>query len=227
MPNSNPIPTAADIAAEHTQALDTLDFNKVIAALPDVIDSAMRKTLPAQYTAELAAQIAQAMTAELTQAATRPLTAAERGTDWMLRWGCPPWCTEAHGTPNAMDSHSTRPVETTTRAADPACSGYSEGTDNLPWLTAQTVVASDKAQAYGRQTRVWLGYGVHLADVTPAKAREALAALRDFTDGLEKVVEFAEQVAADDFAGDEEVARLDMEAQERRGVRHLPEGGAA
>ncbi|MEU2300574.1 hypothetical protein ABZ584_24580 [Streptomyces antibioticus] len=59
---------AADIAREHAKALDTLDFDKVIAALPDVIDAAMRKTLPGEYTPELAAQIAQTMTDELRHA---------------------------------------------------------------------------------------------------------------------------------------------------------------
>jgi len=62
---ATPAPAPADIAAEHADALSTLDFDKVIAALPDVIDSAMRTTLPDEYTAELAAQIAQAMIAEL------------------------------------------------------------------------------------------------------------------------------------------------------------------
>jgi hypothetical protein len=58
-------PAPADIAAAHTEALDTLDFDKVIAALPDAVDTAMRNALPGRYTPELAAQFAQAMAAEL------------------------------------------------------------------------------------------------------------------------------------------------------------------
>lgn len=59
---------ADDIARAHADALNTLDFEKVVAALPDVIAAAMRKTLPGKYTPELAAQIAQTMTAELRHA---------------------------------------------------------------------------------------------------------------------------------------------------------------
>lgn len=212
---------ADDIARAHADALATLDFDKVIAALPDVIDHAMRTAIPDEYTPETAAAIAAAMTAELRHPTGQP------GTERAQRWGCPTWCVEEHGTPGAMDAHSTRPVESTLLAADLDCSGYSTGSDNLPWLTAQTVVTCDKPQAYGRYTKVWLGYGVHLAELSPAKAREALDAMRAFTDQLARVVEDAERIAADDFDGDPEVARLDMEAHDRRAGRKPRTGGAA
>lgn len=211
---------ADDIAREHADALTTLDFNKVIAALPDVIDAAMRTTLPGKYTPETAAAMTAAMTAELRHA-------HQSGTDRAQRWGCPTWCVEEHGTPAAMDAHSTRPVESTLLAADLDCSGYSTGSDNLPWLTAQVVVTCDKPQAYGRHTKVWLGYGVHLAELSPAKARQALEAMRAFTDQLAQVVDDAEQVARDDFDGDPEIARLDTEATDRRVGRKPRTGGAA
>lgn len=58
-------PAPADLAAEHTAALNTLNFDKVIAALPDAVNQAMQATLPGRYTPELAAQFAQTMAAEL------------------------------------------------------------------------------------------------------------------------------------------------------------------
>jgi hypothetical protein len=83
-------------------------------------------------------------------------------------------------------------------------------------MSAQVLVSNDKSHAYGRTTSVWLGYGVHLAELSPAKAREALDALRAFTIRLAAVVDFAEQVAADDFEGDPEIAAADREAETRR-----------
>lgn len=80
-------PAPATIAAEHAAALDTLDFNKVVAEssrphptagevfpdlnrlkaeLPDIIDQAMRKTAPGQYTPEAAQEVADTMLGMLT-----------------------------------------------------------------------------------------------------------------------------------------------------------------
>lgn len=129
------------------------------------------------------------------------VTAAQRGTDWMNRWGCPGFCVEDHSQPNSLDCHSTAPIETTLRAAEVDCSGYSDGAEALPWMTAQVVVNNDDVQTYGRETRVWLGYGVHLAEISPAQARRALDAMRAFTVRLAAVVDFADQVAAEDFPG--------------------------
>jgi len=144
-----------------------------------------------------------------------PLTAVQRGPEWMLRYGCTPWCVNDHTVPASADWHSTAPTETSLLASAVDSSGYSDGTDNLPWMTAQVVVSNDLPQAYGRHTSVWLGYGVHLAELTPGKAREALDSLRAFVARLEPVVDFAAQVAADDFPGDPEIARLDREAEDR------------
>ena len=64
----------------------------------------------------------------------------------------------------------------------------------LLWLSAQVVVSNDKPQAYGRRTQVWLGYGVHLGELNPAEAREALAEMRGFVNRLEHVVKQAEDI---------------------------------
>lgn len=127
---------------------------------------------------------------------TAPLTAALRGPAWMARWGCPDFCVVPHGEPLALECHSTAPVETSLLASDMDCSGYSENGESLPWLTAQVIVHDDQADS--RRTQIWMGYGLHLAEISPAEARKALDELRAFTTRLAAVVDLAEQVAADD-----------------------------
>lgn len=205
----------------------TFDRDKLIAALPSAVHEAMRKTVPDEYTPEQADAFAAYMIAELTQPgqpANGPLTAAQRGTEWMLRFGCPPWCIENHGQPGALECHATTLAETKLRISDVDSSGYSESGAALPWLSAQVVVMNDRAQAYGRETRVWLSSGVHLSEISPAKAREALEAMRGFVSQLEAVVDDADRIAADDFAGDPEIARLDTEAANAR-VKRITEAG--
>lgn len=60
-----------------------------------------------------------------------------------------------------------------------------------------------------------LDSGLHTAELSLAKAREALTSMRGFVAQLGAVVEQAEEIAADDFEGDPEVARLDREADNR------------
>ncbi|MBT2526844.1 hypothetical protein J7E91_15770 [Streptomyces sp. ISL-99] len=150
------------------------------------------------------------------EASRLPLTAAQRGPEWMLRYGCTPWCVNDHAEPVAAEWHSALPVETRLRDAAVDSSGYGANGDSLPWLSAQVVVTNDKPHAYGRRTQVWLGYGVHMGELTPAEAREALEAMRGFVRRLEHVVKQAEEIARDDFDGDPEIARLDREAEDRR-----------
>lgn len=57
----------ADTAREHTARLD---LDRLTAALPAAVDEAMRKTLPGEYTPQLAAGIAAEMIARLTGAKT-------------------------------------------------------------------------------------------------------------------------------------------------------------
>ncbi|MFE6539778.1 hypothetical protein, partial [Bacillus cereus] len=44
-----------------------------------------------------------------------PLTAQMRGSEWMARWGCPPWCINDHSEPNAAEWHATPQIETELR----------------------------------------------------------------------------------------------------------------
>ncbi|MEU3292988.1 hypothetical protein ABZ722_11570 [Streptomyces longwoodensis] len=142
------------------------------------------------------------------------ITAAQRGEEWMLRWGCTPDCTNDHDAPNAPEWHVASRIETTLRDLD-ADNSWAENA-RVPWLGAQVVTINDKPQAYGRQTRVWIDYGTTTGELSPAQAREALEALRGFTAQFAEVVEYAERSAADDFDGDPEIARLDREAEDRR-----------
>ncbi|MCZ4605343.1 hypothetical protein O3S80_16630 [Streptomyces sp. Lzd4kr] len=155
-----------------------------------------------------------------------PLTAAQRGPEWMARYGCTPWCINNHSERNAAEWHSTLPAETKLRDAAIDSSGYSDNGVGLPWLSAHVVVINDKPQAYGRTTSVWINYGVHTGELTPAKAREALEAMRGFVSRLAAVVNDADRIAADDFAGDPEIAAADREAEDRR-IRAITEAREA
>ncbi|AVH57770.1 hypothetical protein C4B68_20590 [Streptomyces dengpaensis] len=108
----------------------------------------------------------------------------------------------------------TAPVETALRDIDDQRTARENA--EVPFLAAQMVVSDYRPQAYGRHTEVWLSAGTTIGSLTPAKARQALEAMRGFVDQLEAVVTLAEETAAGDFEGDPEVYRLDREAEERR-----------
>jgi hypothetical protein len=150
------------------------------------------------------------------EASGLPLTAAQRGGEWMLRWGCLPWCVNDHAEPFAAEWHTTLPAETKLRDAAIDSCGRSGNGDGLPWLSARVVVSNDKPQAYGRNTQVWLDYGLRTGELSPAEARSAMEAMRCFVKRLEHVVTQAEEIAQDDFEGDPEIALLDREASDRR-----------
>jgi hypothetical protein len=105
----------------------------------------------------------------------------------------------------------TAPVETKLRDIDDHCTPSENET--LPFLAAKVVVIGYRQQAYGRRTQVWLEYGRTTGSLTPAKAREVLAAMRDFCDQLEAVIDLADKAAADDFDGDPEIAAADRAAE--------------
>ncbi|WP_055525695.1 DUF6907 domain-containing protein [Streptomyces graminilatus] len=146
----------------------------------------------------------------------QPLTAARRGPEWMTYWGCTPWCVEDHTDPVAAEWHTSIPVETEIRAANLDSNSYTAKDNDLPWLAARIVVSNYLPQAYGRKTQVWLDYGKQIAELSPAQARKALTEMQGFVAQLQAVVEQAEGIAADDFEGDPEIARLDREASDRR-----------
>ncbi|MEW2421289.1 hypothetical protein AB0911_12175 [Streptomyces nigra] len=143
-----------------------------------------------------------------------PLTAQQRGTEWMARYGCTPWCINDHSTPLAADWHTSQGVESTERDIDSGRTAPERA--QLPFLAAQTVVHNDKPQAYGRTTNVWLHYGPSTGELPPAEARKILDSMRRFVADFETVVAHAEQSALDDFKGDPEIAAADREAEDRR-----------
>nr|WP_119589732.1 hypothetical protein [Streptomyces scabiei] len=209
--------TAEDRVINEPGAPASLD--KTIAALPDAVHEAMRKTLPDKYTPELADAIATHTVAELTRRSS--VTAAQRGDAWIARYKCAmPDCVLDHaGKDGEPGWHSTVPIETPTRDID---------TDNLgnedePFLAAQITVSDYRPQAYGRKTTVWIHYGTHTGEVAPATARQLARELRQFAGELEALSDRAEKIAAGDFEGDPEIAQLDSEAEQRR-IRRITEG---
>lgn len=113
-----------------------------------------------------------------------------------------------------LGGRMTSPVESTLRDID---DGYSSReNEQRPFLAAKAVILDCRSQAYGRRTEVWFDYGLTTASLTPAKARDALAAMAGFCAQFEAVIELAEQEAARDFEGDPEIARLDQEYEDRR-----------
>ncbi|WP_371551712.1 hypothetical protein OG266_39505 [Streptomyces sp. NBC_00554] len=129
----------------------------------------------------------------------QPLTAAQRTP--VLDYGLGGW--------------RTAPVETEQRDIDDQRTAAENS--KTPFLAAEMVVTDYRPQAYGRQTEIWLSYGITTGSITPAKAREVLEAMRDdFLPKLEALVALAEETAAGDFEGDPEIARLDRAAEDAR-----------
>jgi len=182
-----------------TERVLSASLDEAIAALPDAVDEAMRAALPHRYTPELAAQLAETMAAKMRQPnADGPLTPAQ----------------SIPAPDDGLGAWITAPVETTLRDIDDQCAAREN--EELPFLAAQMVVSDYRPQAYGRHTNVWLHYGRTTGTLTPAKAREVLAAMRDFTDQFEALLDLAEKTSVGDFEGDPEIARLDREAEDRR-----------
>ncbi|MFD9319319.1 hypothetical protein ACFWDQ_16745 [Streptomyces sp. NPDC060053] len=217
---------SASPSAEMANRILAASLDRIIEAAPDAADAAMKKAVPDLYTPELASQFAENFINALRRAhAPQPLTAAQRGIEWMLRWGCTPWCINDHTDSASPEWHSAGPVKTDVRTADLDSSGYSEDGGMLPWLSAEVIVTNEKPQAYGRETQVFLGYGVHLAELSPARARVALEAMRGFVADLEAVVDRADEIAKDDFEGDPEIAQAHKEAEARR-IKRITEAAA-
>ncbi|GHC27034.1 MULTISPECIES: hypothetical protein [Streptomyces rochei group] len=94
-----------------------------------------------------------------------------------------------------MIAHRTTPIESGLRDLD--ADQHWGDASALPWLAAEVVIHAEEP-GYGRKTEVWLSYGVHTGELSPAQGREALKAMREFADRYEQLLDFADQVAADD-----------------------------
>lgn len=190
----------------------TPDFAKAIANIPGTADEVLRKTLPESCTPEVAADFAIAMIEQLIKgrrvdAARGSLTAAQA----------------TLAPDDGLGGWLTAPVETALRDID-ADRTTSEN-ESVPFLAAKVAVLAYRPQAYGRRTEVWLDYGTTTGTLTPAKARDVLDSMREFADQFEAVIEIAEESAAEDFAGDPEIAAADREAEDRR-IRTINEAAA-
>lgn len=94
--------------------------------------------------------------------------------------------------------HATTPIETVARDID------ADMPVDGPFLGAQIVVTGwgydeNRRQVDGRFTRVWLHYGASTGELTPAKARQVAAEIRDFANRLEALCDRADEVAAGDY----------------------------
>lgn len=94
-----------------------------------------------------------------------------------------------------MIAYRTAPIESKLRDLD-STQHWGDAT-GLPWLAAEVVIHAEEP-SFGRQTQVWLTYGVHTGELSPAQGREALAAMREFADRYERLLDYADQVAVDD-----------------------------
>ncbi|WP_371669998.1 hypothetical protein OG985_21585 [Streptomyces sp. NBC_00289] len=170
--------------------------DRVTAALPHAVAQAMQTAVPHLYTAERAAEFAEAMITEL----RKPQTLTPEQSTLVMDEGLGGWRT-------------TR-VETDLRDIDDQRTPAENG--ETPFLAAEVVVSDYRSRAYGRKTEVWVSYGLTTGSVTPAKAREVLAAMRGFASQLEAVVDLADEIAEDDFEGDPEIAAADRAAEDLR-----------
>lgn len=143
---------------------------------------------------------------------TPQLTAVQRGPAWTTRYGCPDACVLDHAGDDGMPGwHHTAPIATTARDID-----SDDPNPALPFLAARVTVIDEQADAYGRHTEVWLDFGVHTAQLNPARAREVAADMRRFAERLVAVCDLADEIATDDHDGDPEIrARYDAELDAR------------
>lgn len=121
--------------------------------------------------------------------------------DGVQLFACTPTCppddaagllTDAQTTPvydEGLDGYRTARVETELRDVDSISSDAENA--RTPLFAAELVVA-DRAE-------IWFGYGTTIGEVTPGKAREIAATMRDFADRLEALCDVADGIAADDY----------------------------
>lgn len=180
------------------------DLSKTTDSIPDAVRAALLKTLPEQYTPQLAADIANAVLAQLTAEQSSSGTALTEAQLTLARDDAGGW-------------DATTPIETATRDID------ADMPVDGPFLAAQIVVTGwsydeNRRQVDGRFTRVWLHYGASTGELTPAKARQVAAEIRDFANRLEALCDRADEVAADDYEKPslQEMCRGDYEAAEER-----------
>lgn len=124
---------------------------------------------------------------------------------------------------DGLGARLTTPTESALRDIDDCYTAAENAT--RPFLAAKAVVHDYRPQAYGRRTEVWLEYGVTTGTLTPAKARDVLAAMAGFCAQFEAVIELAEREALKDFEGDPEIEAADREAEARR-IRAIAEARA-
>ncbi|GKQ37169.1 hypothetical protein [Streptomyces sp. A012304] len=154
-------PHPADIAAEHAEALDTLDFDKLIAAVPDAVDTAMQQAIPHRYNPTIAASIAADITARLCKA--RQGDAYE----------CPVWpglCVETE--PGHYDHHNHRNFVTDKRGERMLDIGFIQFSDEEGAAPPKICIS-----------------GMGSEDYDPSEVREKTAEIRRMLDEADAIAD--------------------------------------
>ncbi|MFF9215512.1 hypothetical protein [Streptomyces viridosporus] len=87
---------------------------------------------------------------------------------------------------NGLDGHRTAPVETEQRDVDSISSDAEN--QRTPLFSAEIAVTD--------RTEIWFGYGTTIGEVSPAKARQIAATMRDFAARLDALCDVADEIAA-------------------------------
>lgn len=104
------------------------------------------------------------------------------------------------------DWHATAPIATPSRGLRP------DGQEDSPFLEARIAVTGwgyteDGRLVDGRFTKVWLDNSATTTPLTPDRAREIAAEIRDFAVRLEALAAAAERIARDDYQAGQPEAR--------------------
>ncbi|MFJ8855124.1 DUF6907 domain-containing protein [Streptomyces sp. NPDC102437] len=143
------------------------------------------------------------------------LSAVERGAGWMVRYGCPSWCTMRHdgedGTPGWHQGPAAEVVQPAPFVDEPR---LEPGT---PLVSARLTTVNDNEAAWGRKTTIWaeVAGGLFL-ELDAAQARSLHEGLRAFLPRLSQLTAELEREAQGDHDGDPaEQARAMAEMDQR------------
>ncbi|WP_148835334.1 DUF6907 domain-containing protein [Streptomyces sp. sk2.1] len=146
---------------------------------------------------------------------TEGLPAVERGAGWMVRYGCPSWCTMRHdGEDGAPGWHQGAAAEVVQPAPFVDEPRLEPGT---PLVSARVTVMNDNEAAWGRKTKIWAEFaGGLFLELDAAQARSLHEGLRAFLPQLAQLAVELERESQDDHDGDPvERARVMAELDER------------
>lgn len=142
-------------------------------------------------------------------------TAAERGTEWMAKYGCTPNCVMDHSQPHSNPGWHPGP-----QAACPAPATLVEGYDgdaDEPLIAARVTTVNDTPEVFGITTKLWVDLGTDTMELSLTEARQFMAALEEtFLPQMRSLLSQLAEVAKGDVPRNEEaVARWRAEQNAR------------